>query len=206
MTRKLPNITKQFSFSEESSSKGVTTYIKDITYDSSFNAVRYERRNSKKEPLSFYSLDQLVTVHDYNIGVSFTHNINRGNCSITPIPFLSFDEDEAFTQDLFNGDGSFVIRLKSPESFLLLNSDYVYTGRRFSNNIPAESYISDRTSLNNNKTFISEYYFSADNFVIQEDYKNDSRVPVSLLTFNQKDEVFHFRFHFKLLFFQVKIF
>ncbi len=90
---------------------------------------------------------------------------------------------------MFNSNGSFVIRLKSPESFLLLNSDYIYTGRRISNNIPSESYISDRTSLNNNKTFISEYSFSSEFIVIQEEYATESRVPVSLRTFTQNNEV-----------------
>lgn len=121
--------------------------------------------------------------------VSFTYNRKYENCSITPIPFVSYDEDESYTEDLFNSNGSFVIRLKSPESFLLLNSDYVYTGRRFSNNIPSESYISDRTSLNNNKTFFSEYSFSSEFIVFQEEYANGSRVPVSLRTFTQNNEV-----------------
>ena len=198
VTRLHPNITKQFSFSEESTQNQITTYIKDVTYDSVYNAVRYERRNYKKEPQTFYSLDPLVTVHDYNVGVSFTYNKHLENCTITPIPFLSDDEDEAFTQGLFEGDGSFVIRLKSPESFLLLDSDYVYTGRRFGNNVPTESYISDRSSKNNNRTFISEYQFSAGRFVFEEEAINATRIPISLTTFTEKNQVLVFRIFYRL--------
>ena len=122
--------------------------------------------------------------------VSFTYNRRYENCSITPIPFVSYDEDESYTEDLFNSNGSFVIRLKSPESFLLLDSEYIYTGRRLSNNVPSESFISDRTSLSsNNRTFISEYSFSSENIVFQEDFINATRVPVSLRTFAQTSEV-----------------
>lgn len=105
---------------------------------------------------------------------------------------MSYDEDESYTEDLFNSNGSFVIRLKSPESFLLLNSEYVYTGRRISNNVPSESYISDRTSLNNNRTFISEYSFSSEFIVFQEENLNATRVPVSLRTFTQNSNVILF--------------
>ena len=99
-------------------------------------------------------------MHDYNIGVSFTMNKNLKNCSINPIPFNSFDEDGAFTQAQFEQDGSVIVKLKSPESFLSLDSDYIYTGRRYVNNIPSEIYISDRFSKSN-KTYISEYAFSS---------------------------------------------
>ena len=70
VSKSTPNITKQFSFSEEQVQKNTITYIKDLSYDSVLNAIRYERRDNKKEPEAFYSRDPLITVHDYNVGVS----------------------------------------------------------------------------------------------------------------------------------------
>lgn len=140
---------------------GITTYLKDLVYNQAYQAIRYERRNYRIESETFYSLDPLVTIHDYNIGVSFTINKYHRNCSITSIPVLSFDSDKNFTNNLFNAEGSYVIRLKSPKSFLLLDSDYVYTGKRKVNNVPADVFISDRRMFNGNKTFISEFAFSS---------------------------------------------
>ena len=73
VSRSKPNITKQFSFSEELVQKNTITYIKDLSYDSGLNAIRYERRDNNREPQAFYSRDPLITVHDYNIGVGKHH-------------------------------------------------------------------------------------------------------------------------------------
>lgn len=178
ITLPTPNITKQFRFSEEITSNGHTSYINDLSYNEFFKVVRYERRNRYKEADTFYSRDPLITVHDYNIGVSFTINKNLGNCSITAIPVLSFDSDKNFTDSMFNVDGSYVIRLKSPKSFLLLDSDYVYTGERKVNNVPSDIFVSDRSS--SNKTFITEYAFSDSKISFQEVNHLDKSIPVSL--------------------------
>jgi len=85
VSKSTPNITRQFSFSEEQVQEKSITYIKDLSYDSVLNAIRYERRNSKKEPSTFYSRDPLITVHDYNVGVS-----NLFNQFVFIFIFLSF--------------------------------------------------------------------------------------------------------------------
>lgn len=179
-----PNITKQFRFSEEMTSNGHTSYIKDLSYNELFKVVKYERRNTIKEADTFYSRDPLINIHDYNIGVSFTINKNLGNCSITSIPVLSFDLDRNFTSSNLNLDGSYVIRLKSPASFLLLDSDYIYTGERKVNNVPSEIFISDRANLN--QTIITEYAFSNSQFSFQETNHFEKNVPVSLRIIDKK--------------------
>lgn len=165
-------------------SNGHISYIKDLSYNELFKVVRYERRNSIKEADTFYSRDPLINIHDYNIGVSFTINKNLGNCSITSIPVLSFDLDQNFTNSNVNLDGSYVIRLKSPESFLLLDSEYVHTGQRKVNNVPSDIFISDRGNLN--QTIITEYAFSNNQFLFQETNHVEKNVPVSLSIIDKK--------------------
>lgn len=160
MSVPLPNITNQFRFSEEMTEDGITSYVRDMSFNEPFQAVKFERRNRKKEPETFYSTDPLITLHDYNIGVSFTINKYHKNCSITSIPILAYDSDKNFTDTLFNTDGSLVLRLKSPRSFLLLDSNYTYTGKRQINNIPSDIFISDRKK-SFNETFTTEFAFSS---------------------------------------------
>ncbi len=162
MTKKLPQINnyKQFTFSQEETANGVTKYLTDFVYDLNYPAVKFQIRNSELEESTFWVKDPLIAVHDYNIGVSFTYNKNLKNCSITPISSSAIDEDSNYTSSLFNTDGSYVIKLKSPESLFSLDSNYVYTGQRKVANIPAEIYISDRTTFYD-KLIITEFAFTS---------------------------------------------
>jgi len=157
-TKPLPKIPNAFRYSEEITFGGITNYIRNLVYDLGYNAVRYEKRSTVASQETFYTTDYLTFVNDYNVGVSFVMNKKHGNCSITSIAANSIDNDQNYTETLLNSEGSFILRLKSPESFLLLDSDYVFTGSRRANNIPAYIYISDRST--NQSSFISEFAFS----------------------------------------------
>jgi len=52
-----------------------------LIYDSDRNMVRVEQRPFKQQGPFFVS-DPLITINDYNIGVSFNLNRNLKNCSI----------------------------------------------------------------------------------------------------------------------------
>ncbi|CAF0773656.1 unnamed protein product [Brachionus calyciflorus] len=184
-TRQLPQIPKQYRFSEEITNQAMTKYITNLNYNDLFKAVRYQRRNPRQEEETFYSTDPLTIIHDYNIGVSFALNKYHRNCSISAISVLNFDSDKNFTNSLYDSDGSYVIRLKSPESFLLLDSDYVYTGKRFVNNVPSDVYISDRSTRN--KSIISEFAFSSDDFIFHESNQIDKSIPVRLWVKENED-------------------
>jgi hypothetical protein len=134
--------------------------VKNLAYNQPLQLIRYESRNLISAPETFYSLDQLLFIHDYNIAISFAINKNLGNCSFSPILFDALDSDRNYTENLFNSTGSYVIRLKSAKSFLLLDSDYIYTGERKINNIPSDVFISKR-NLTDQETILVEYAFSS---------------------------------------------
>ena len=203
MTKPLPKIPNAFRYSEEITFGGITNYIRNLVYDMGYNAVRYEKRNIIPSQDTFFTTDYLTFVNDYNLGVSFVLNKKHGNCSITSIAANSIDNDQNYTETLLNAEGSFILRLKSPESFLLLDSDYVFTGSRRANNIPAYIYVSDRST--NRSSFVTEFAFSdvrsfyfqqkrlnfllfyfvcmfKDSVSFQDSFQNDKSIPISLLT------------------------
>lgn len=139
----LPDIPGDFRVSEELTSNGVTSYIKDVVYTDTHQAIRYERRSSQPNAASFYSTDPLVSVHDYNIGVSFTMNKERRNCSISPISVLTFDTQWNFSNTLMNVEEAYVIRLKSPKAFFQLDTPYQYSGEDSVSGVPAKVFTSE---------------------------------------------------------------
>jgi hypothetical protein len=159
-SKPMPKVQGQFKFSEEHVSNGAATYRKDVYYNQPLQFVRYERRNTRREPETFYSLDPLLSIHDFNIGVSFTINRNLGNCTVSPLTAFTFDEDKNYTNSV-SSNGAFIVRLKSPESFLLLDSEYVYMANRKINGIPSDVYISKRMSSKRNQSTLAEFSFSS---------------------------------------------
>lgn len=162
-TKKIPSVGRYFRFSAEQSVNGFTNYLKDLVYDGDRQMVRIETRPMNKAPETFYVTDPLKIINDYNIGVSFNYNRKLKNCSITAIPTSSLDEDSGFTEQQFNSTSSYLIKLRSPESLLGLDGEYIYTGSRVINNIPGDNYVSDKFNLTG-IDFTSEYVFTADGF------------------------------------------
>ena len=168
VSRPIPHIEdgyKRFLMSEEQviSSGRVdsaqVTYIKNYYYDEQYQAVRFDYRNLKKEEETFYTLDPITVIHDYNVGVAIGINRLHGNCSFKGISNTTFEEDSNYTNTEFNSDNSFIVRLKSGKSLLLLDGDYAFTGRRYIDNIPVVTYISERNLFN--QTLAVEYAFTA---------------------------------------------
>lgn len=152
MSKPLPKIPNQFKYSEElhTANGQSTTHLRDVYYNQKLNIVRYESTSQEIEAQTFFSRDPLRSIHDFNIGVSFTINQARGNCSITPLTLFSLGNDINFTENIFNTmNNSYVVRMKSPSSFLLLDSDYVLTAHgRMINNLPSNVYVSKRNEPN----------------------------------------------------------
>ena len=160
----IPEIPGEFRVSEEMTSNGVTSYIKDVIYSDKHQAIRYERRSSKEnDPLSFYQTDPLISIHDYNVGVSFTINKVISNCTISSISVLTFDAKYNFSNELMNVKEAYVLRLKSPKAFFQLDTDYTFESADIIEGIPANKFSSEFTKnissqevkFNNNFAFSS---------------------------------------------------
>jgi hypothetical protein len=88
------------------------------------------------------------------------------------------EEDANYTNALVESENSFIVRLKSGKSLLLLDSDYVFTGGRFLDDIHVETFISERKSING--TYLAEYAFTAENFEIGEPNILEKQIPAIL--------------------------
>lgn len=120
--------------------------------------LRYEARNPVQSDATFYSTDPLTFISDYSIGVQYGINQVIGNCSVRGIRSNDFGQDAQFTETYMQSGLGFAIRLKSPESFLNLDNEYIFTGKREINGISSDRYISNATQLEINSFY--EYYFS----------------------------------------------
>jgi hypothetical protein len=122
-------------------------------------AIRYETKSIERNPVTFNVLDPLLFISDYSIGVQYALNKNLGNCSIRGIQNSNdFGEDFEFEKDLMASGLGFAIQLKNPESFLQLDADYIYTGKRQVNGISADKYIASKMVFDIEQ--ILEYSFS----------------------------------------------
>jgi hypothetical protein len=142
----IPEIPGEFRVSEEMTSSGKTTYIKDVIYSDKHQVIRYERRASKPDdPLSFYQTDPLISIHDYNVGVSFTINKVLLNCTMSSVSSATFDLNSNFSNELLNVEENYVYRLKSPKAFFQLDTDYKFEAADTIEGIPANTFNSDFT-------------------------------------------------------------
>lgn len=122
--------------------------------------VSLEFRNNKREPETYYSLDPLKLIHDYNTGVSYGINMRLGNCTIGPITNQTFDEDSNYTSTVSQSENSFIIRLKSAASLLLLDRDYIYSGERTTEFMNVESFVSSVLNDDKQSYTVVDYSFT----------------------------------------------
>ena len=125
--------------------------------------IRYETRDefdATNETDNTFDKDPVITVNDYNIGVSYKINKNTAKCTVQSISAGTFDADQNFTQSLIDA-GDYAIRLRSPQSLLQLDTDYIYTGQRRINGIDANVFISKKSVGKIN--FVNEYAFPSVN-------------------------------------------
>jgi len=137
------------SYSEELFKDGTVSYVRNLFYDETRQLVRYETRDrfqslfdNETEPIGFRD-DPIITINDFNIGVSYRINKNTDTCRIGQIRSSSIDLDQEYTQSLLNSaEGNYAIRLRSVKSLLHLDSEYIYTGNAKINGIGSDIFIS----------------------------------------------------------------
>ena len=157
LTDKKPpsNIPTSFSFSEEIFKDNTITYIRNLFYNEQYKLVRYDTREGLED---VFNSVPLTIINDYNIGVSYRINKNTDLCTISSIETSAIELDANYTQSLLDSaDGNFAIRLRSAKSLLQLDSDYIFTGRRYINGIDSNVFI---TKVTVGKTkLVNEYAF-----------------------------------------------
>ena len=165
--------------------------MKHFIYDEDLQAVRYEIRNFRPgDETTFNSTDPYLFIHDYNVGVSYGFNKKTRECTIKSLgsAFVqhSFDTNINF-DDSYDG---IAVKLKSPESLLMLDSTYIYVGKRLVNNVNSNVYMSNRSvgSINNPAFVITEFAFS-DEIAFFDTFKNETQIPVGINIINNIDNV-----------------
>lgn len=203
-TKKPPKVSARYAYSEELiqvdevQEGGTVSYLKKIYYDSELKLVRYEVRNKVADETTFNVKDPLIIIHDYNIGIAYGINKIYGNCSVQALSNSSFDSDSNYTSSMVEQGLGFAVQLKNPESFLHLDSVYIYTGQRMKNGIPVDVFISNRTDKYGPVSLqsIHEYEFLADG-VLESTIDNIGRnLPVSLtISIPQLDKTFRYNYY-----------
>jgi len=82
------------------------------------------------------------------VGVSYGLNKKNKKCYIKSLgsaSVVTFDTSLNLNNTNFNDNDWFAFKLKSPESLLLLDSTYIYIGKRVVNNILCDIYMSNRS-------------------------------------------------------------
>jgi len=91
-TRPLPILPNQFSFTLEQVDQGLNlvSFVKE-SYDYNERFFQYEYRASGNK-LQYFGDRMLREVHDFNTGVAYITDIQRGNCSVMPIDTNTLDD------------------------------------------------------------------------------------------------------------------
>ncbi|RMZ93756.1 EF-hand domain-containing D1 [Brachionus plicatilis] len=178
-TKQVPSIQIAFGFSQEITSNSQIQYVKDFyTFD---NFSRYEIRNPRKEEATFYTQDPVVYISELSAGIQYGINQRHGNCSVRGIK-----SDTIYIPKLnqtFNSLLDFLAQIQSTQSFLSFDSEFIYTGQKFSNGISSDRFITNKTSG------IYEYTFSDEDYVVFNNYESETRVPLSLYIDNKQSKL-----------------
>ena len=124
--------------------------------------IRYETRDNfgpDNDTTITYNKDPIITVNDYNIGVTYKLNANTASCIYEPISAASIDFDKNFTQNLIDSGNGYAIRMRSAKSLLQLDADYIFTGQRTVNGIFSDVFITKAKI--GKMDFVTEYAFPA---------------------------------------------
>ena len=149
--------------------------------------MRYEARDTRQTLISFFSKDPITYISDYTLGIQYGINQIIGNCSIRGLLSDDFGEDSQFTATYNQSGLGFAIRIRSPDSFLDLDSIYIHTGKRTFNGIKSDVYISNRSDFKLNTFY--EYAFSEPKFSITNNELNENPIPVALNINNPKVKI-----------------
>jgi len=94
-TKPLPNLPQQFSFTLEQVDQGLNlvTFVKEsYDYNDQFFQFTYRASGNK---VNLFGDRMLTELHDFNTGVAYITDIQRGNCSVMPIEYNSLDDVNA---------------------------------------------------------------------------------------------------------------
>ncbi|CAF0875761.1 unnamed protein product [Brachionus calyciflorus] len=169
-TKPAPPIMLAFGFSQEITSNSEIQYVKDFYTFANFS--RYEIRNPRKEESTFYTLDPVLYISELTIGIQYGINQRHGNCSVRGIKSDSLYSPKLNTS--YNSLLAFLAQIQSTQTFLSYDSEFIYTGKRESNGISADRFITQKNSG------IYEYTFSNENILILNDFETEKNVPISL--------------------------
>ena len=114
--------------------------------------LRFEVRNLKKQASTFFSLDPITYINDYSVGLQYAINNKVGNCSLRAVKGDAFKQNPSFDEE-FNTLLDFMFHIQNV-NFLESGDQYIYAGRKTSNGISSDRFISKKT------TGVYEYTFS----------------------------------------------
>jgi hypothetical protein len=149
-----------------------------LAYDGDLQMIRYMTRTQMNGSELIPLNGTYTYINDYNIGVSYRINSFTGGCSIESISSSLFDEDQAFTQSMIDSGNGFIVRMRSPQSILHLDTNFTYTGQRTANSIPADIFISK--DIRAKVVVINEIAFTVDSFDINQGDKIEKKIPIRL--------------------------
>ncbi|XP_013409792.1 uncharacterized protein LOC106173269 [Lingula anatina] len=182
--KSLPNITDQFTLDGETvhqSSKSVDM-IKEF-YDFSAKMFRFDRklkhstRRWNRNMTAKYGAANLKFIHDYNAGLEYVIDKEKGNCTIHPIPLLAWDGEQMPDHHHLRMKHSY--EMWEGQMFNNLNTSY--EGQRMIRDIPADVWVTSFPSRWNKSHFVtSEVYFTPANWTYTvENNENETIVPVA---------------------------
>ncbi|RNA15324.1 EF-hand domain-containing D1, partial [Brachionus plicatilis] len=118
--------------------------------------------------------EPIKIIHDYNSGVAYVVNKNRGNCTFYPLGSIQLDNlDEAHLSSGF-------YTLKKPDEFLKIDDTYVYAGERYERGLLCDVFVSKRNDIVESLEFITELYLLRTQiYADQSTDKLEKVVPIS---------------------------
>ncbi|KAK7101768.1 uncharacterized protein [Littorina saxatilis] len=174
-TKPLPALPSALSFTGETINeqrKGIT-YTQE-RYDAQGRIVAYKFRGFTSFSMK-YGENPLAVVNDFNTGTEYIVDLQRGNCSVTPL---------SLTPDVTHGQDLVTLRLQSATNMLNLNGNYTYQGQRTIRGIPCDVWIvekhaEDLLGVAVNATF--EWAFSTTSWSYQNMPDSAAGVPVQVI-------------------------
>ena len=140
--------------------------------------VSYELASDQNSTIDYFQNDPLVYINDYNVGIQYVLNKQKGNCSIRGVrEFDNVAEDTEFEKDQA-AKLSYILRMKSPEQYFRFDADYVKTSTRLVNGIMSDKYVAGVNLYQVDSVF--EYSFSNSNVTVADDESSQQNVLVAV--------------------------
>ncbi|KAL8606387.1 hypothetical protein ACOMHN_020541 [Nucella lapillus] len=184
---KLRGLTGQFSYRVETVfPRQHLADVYDVWYDSVSKLVRLDRRDVGAGA-PFYSPFTITTIHDYNTGISYSVDSNRGNCTVGRIPFNgTFDGQAVNLTQATTSAGVYALGMKTPLTLFHLDGTYTFTGQKTVRGILCDVFESKRTDFtlgSGTQHSVFQYYFQSGRWQYVADTHDDITMqqPVQLV-------------------------